>query len=466
MGSILRSLSGRLLLVTILFVMLAEVLIFVPSLARFRMDYLSERLAAANLAAIAMLEDERGVPAPVLEGRLLSAAEVRSVAIRRDGARIPVLYGDWTEEVEESFDLDRESIAAQIGHSLTTLVGSADPERVIRVIGMPPESRNPLQDTIEITLRESQLRNAMISFGGRVALLSLTIAVVSAFLVFLVLNRWLVRPIRRVIANMMAFRAAPETAAIITAGAGRTEIAEAETELASMQTEVRSALRQKTRLAALGEAVAKINHDLRNMLATAQLLTDRLERSADPMVARTAPKLLRSLDRATSLCERTLTFGAVEEPVPERRRVILSDLLEEVRDEVVAPEGVSIVIDAPPDAFAEADPEQLFRIVANLTRNAVQALSASRRERQVTLSARREGEAAVIEVADTGPGLPAVARENLFKAFKGSVRKGGTGLGLAIAQELAQGHGGRVELVESTVEGTRFAVTIPDMNGG
>ena len=464
---VFRSLSGRLLLLTILFVMLAEVLIFAPSLARFRVDYLRERLSAANIVSIALLEGEPRAVDPRLEGQLLASAEVRSIALARDGTRMPVLYGDWTEPVEHSFNLETENIFEQIGNAVACLVG-LNADRVIRVMGSPEEARNPMGDLVEITLRESQLRDAIMAFALRVLILSLVISLVSAVLVYLSLNRWLVRPIRRLIGNMMDFRQAPESAPIIVADEGGTEITEAQGELAAMQTELRQSLKQKTRLASLGEAVAKVNHDLRNSLATAQLLTDRLEMSADPMVARTAPKLLRSLDRATALCERTLTFGTAAEIDPERRRIMLDGFMHDMRDQLALEkvQGADIVIDVADGAYAEADPDQLHRIVHNLGRNALQALEAARQAGTVTLVARRSGNAAEIEVSDTGPGLPVVARENLFKAFKGGVRKGGSGLGLAIAQELAQGHGGEVRLLDSTTQGTRFIVVIPDTTNG
>ena len=113
----------------------------------------------------------------------------------------------------------------------------------------------------------------------------------------------------------------------------------------------------------------------------------------------------------------------------------------------------------------DADSDQLFRVLTNLARNAVQAMAGDTESavvRRLTVSAERQGSVSRILVADTGPGLPAKARENLFAAFRGSARSGGTGLGLAIAQELARAHGGAVELVESVGGRTVFAVTIPD----
>jgi len=472
---LMRSLSGRLLILTILFVMLAEVLIFVPSLARYREDYLRERLEAANIVAIAMdgreatmttggARDQFAVAEEddEFEWQLLNSAQVRSIALREGGARRPILRGDWRDPVAEIFTLDDDTMVDKIVDAVTVLVNPR-PERVIRVIGAPDPSRWPMGDAVDVTLKEDQLASAMRDFGIRIFKLSLVISLLTAALVFVSLNRWLVRPVRRLIDAMTDFRRSPEAARILDPGPGNTELDEAGRELSSMQTEVRAALVQKTRLAELGEAVAKINHDLRNMLASAQLLADRLEQSEDPMVRRTAPKLLRSLDRATDLCTRTLAFGKADEPAPIRRRVPLARLAEEVRD-AVFPEGggIAMTVDMPDGLHAEADPDQLFRILQNLARNAEQAMSGTGQGTQLAIRAHRAEQGVQIDVADDGPGMPVAARENLFKAFRGSARQGGTGLGLHIARQLARGHGGDVALVEDAGPGTTFRVTIPD----
>ena len=80
---------------------------------------------------------------------------------------------------------------------------------------------------------------------------------------------------------------------------------------------------------------------------------------------------------------------------------------------------------------------------------------------QIRITGRREGTVAIIEVSDTGPGVPAKAREHLFEAFQTSGRPGGSGLGLAIAAELVRAHGGDIHLVEGTI-GATFRIAIPD----
>ncbi len=172
--------------------------------------------------------------------------------------------------------------------------------------------------------------------------------------------------------------------------------------------------------------MAKISHDLRNILTTAQLFADRIEGSADPAVARSAPKLIGSISRAVSLCESTLAFGKAEEAPPQLARFALAPLVGEVAEgDGLAEAGpVTCLIDVPPGLTIRADREQLYRVLSNLIRNARQAIEATGQPGTIEISA-GEGEADWwIRIGDTGPGLPQKARENLFAAFQGSARKG------------------------------------------
>jgi signal transduction histidine kinase len=269
-------------------------------------------------------------------------------------------------------------------------------------------------------------------------------------------------------ANMVAFRADPENPARVIAASERTdEIGTAERELAAMQGNLASLLAQKTHLAALGLAVSKINHDLRNLLSSAQLFSERLAKISDPHVQRFAPQLMRALERAIAFCQSTLSYGRVQEPPPDRRTMALEPLVDNLR-ETLGLDGATPVrwIGAVERGLlVDADPDQLFRILLNLARNALQALdgrdSKDPGRDQVRITGRREGAVVVIEVSDTGPGLPEKARAHLFEAFQGSTRTGSAGLGLAIAAELVRAHGGEIRLVEGTI-GATFRLTIPD----
>ncbi|MGR3508062.1 MAG: sensor histidine kinase [Sulfitobacter sp.] len=457
-----RSLSGRLLILTTIFVMLAEILIFVPSIARFRVEYMMNRLERAQIASLTLLASEMIDPA--LEAELLRTAEVFNVVLRRDEMRQLVLSSPMPQAIKATYDLRDASAMMLIRDAFIQLADTDD--GVIRVIGAPVQDAGLL---IEITMETSALRMAMIDYGVRILALSAAISLITAFLLFLTMRAFLLKPIKSVVGHMQNYALAPEDARrIIAPSAGVTEIREAEEALMRLETELTQALRQKERLAQLGQAVSKVSHDLRNILTSAQLFTDRIEMSEDPTVKRMAPKLVSSITRAVHLCESTLAFGRAEEPSPTLTVVALDQIIADVIDgERLAVEGVDIRFDVqiPKGLMVRADPEQLYRVLANLVRNARQAIVAAGRPGKITVTAISDDIAWTIKVCDDGPGLPPKAREHLFTAFRGGARKGGSGLGLAIAAELVRGHGGKLELGTTGPSGTIFTVTLPKGDG-
>ena len=305
----------------------------------------------------------------------------------------------------------------------------------------------------------------MLEYGVRILILSAVISIFTATLLFLAVQRLLVMPIARVARAMSHYAEAPEDGRRIIQPTSRiTELRQAEDALQSLQTQLTGALKQKERLAQLGGAVAKISHDLRNMLTSAQLFVDRIEMSEDPAVKRLAPKLVNSITREVHLCESTLAFGKAEEPAPRLRDVLLLDVVSDVLDSerlAVGDADVSLSEDVPGTLVVKADPEQLFRAIFNLVRNARQAIAQTGKPGEISVAAEARNTAWVIRVSDTGPGLPAKAREHLFQPFQGGARKGGSGLGLVIAQDLIRSHGGRLELEATGPEGTTFVITLP-----
>jgi len=457
-GKFLNTLSGRFLILTVAFVMLAEVLIFVPSIARFRADFMAMRLEKAQIASLAQLAASDTV-SPELEAELLANAEVYNVVLRRDEVRQLVLSSQLPAPVSATYDLRAAGPWELIRDAMACLMDPADD--IIRVIGNPVQEAGLL---IEITMDSAPMRDAMLDYGFRILLLSALISVVTAFLLFLAVQRLIVLPIRRVAQHMAAYAEAPEDARRVIAPTAQVEeLRDAEEAMQAMQRQLTGSLKQKERLAQLGGAVAKISHDLRNILTSAQLFADRLEGSADPLVARSAPKLVGSISRAVSLCESTLKFGKAEEAPPAIRSVDLAALVSDVAEaEGLDEHGtVACLIEVPDSFHLMADPEQLYRVLANLVRNARQAIEATGDGGTIEISASETADEWRIRVGDSGPGLPEKAREHLFEAFQGGARKGGTGLGLAIAAELLRGHGGRLELARTDAEGTEFLIHLP-----
>jgi signal transduction histidine kinase len=454
-------LSGRLLMLTILFVMIAEVLIYVPSIANFRLNWLNDRLAAAHTAALVLDAAPSGMVPDSLARQILGSVGGRSVAMKMGTQRRLLAASDLPQEVSHEIDMRDVSWHRAIVDAFRTLL--CNDGDAIRVIGAAPRGG----EFIEIVLDEAPLRQAMLRFSTNILLLSLLISGITAMLVYFTLHYLLVRPMRRVTANMMAFRADPENPSRVIGVSGRRdEIGLAERELASMQTDLSSMLQQKSRLAALGLAVSKINHDLRNLLTSAQLFSEGLAHLPDPRVQRFAPKLMRALERAIAFCESTLSYGRAQELPPDRRTVELEPIVEEVRDTLqLADSRIGWITAIERGLVVDADADQLLRVILNLSRNAVQALETRApndpARDQVRITGRREGAVVVIEVSDTGPGFPAKAQAHLFEPFQSSARSGGTGLGLVIAGELVRAHGGDITLVEGTI-GATFRLTIPD----
>ena len=470
-------LPAKLLLLTLLFVMLAEVLIFVPSIANFRVNWLSDRLTAARLASLAVEAAPGGAIAQDLRLDLLSSARVKAVAVKERDMRRLILPADELMVIDASFDMrsvTTPGVAPDLAERLMLIrdalyVFFAPPDRMIRAYGTPSRSSEP-DSFVEVIFEENELRADMLQHALNIFVLSIFISVITAALVYIALSRVLVNPMLRLVRNMVRFAEAPEDHERIITPAGRSdEIGIAERELAKMQTQLAQTLQQKTRLAELGLAVSKINHDLRNMLASAQLLSDRLGMVQDPTVQRFAPKLIASLDRAINFCNDTLKFGRAEEAAPRRTVFDLRALVQEVADGLGLPRAsVGWSVEIPGGLPLDADREHLYRVLNNIAKNAVDALEQVRvPEAQITVSAERHGSKTLIRVADNGPGVPEKARRNLFKAFTGGARPGGTGLGLAIAAELVRAHGGQIRLLDQPADataarGATFEIEIPD----
>ncbi len=451
-----RSLSARLLVLTVVFVMIAEVLIFAPSVGRYRLTYLEQKLATGHLGILALEASPAEMIDPAVEREILEHVGAYSVALTKPDrpGKLMLMIEEPPGGVDASFDLREAGFLTLIRDAVACLFPKDN--RVMRVVGSSPKEPGTV---VELVMDEAPLQDALRSFGWRILLLSLIISAFTAGLVYLTLIRVIVLPMRRLTENMIVFRDDPEDAARIVVPSGRRdEVGVAEQELHDMQTALRASLHQKTRLAALGIAVTKINHDLRNMLSTAQLLSDRLSLSEDPEVKRVAPSLFAAIDRAVALCTRTLDFTREGPASLDLSQVEMRDLLDGVGAACVAEDRDHRTLDnrVPAGLTVEADRDQLYRAFENLARNAFQAGAGT-----VTVAARRLDGGLEIEVADNGPGLSPRARERLFQPFASSTRKDGSGLGLAIAKELLRAHGGDVQLAGSDAQGTRFRILLP-----
>lgn len=451
-----RRLAIRLAWLTVLAILLAEAMFLVPSLVRSRQNWLERRLTEAQLAALSAIAAPGGTVDPRMRDDLLRLASAEAIVLEMPGHARIVLSRDGPFPPSTRLALRSESFWAGLTGTATALFDDVD--GLVSVEGPSPVRQRAEVATV---VRRQDLHDALARQLRRTGSISLLIAVAVGLLLYLALLQTLVRPMRQLTASIAAFRADPEHATPLDAtGFGRSgedEIAAAASELATMQRELRAALWRNARLAALGTAVAKVNHDLRGVLSPAMLTAERLQMSDDPTAKRSGDLLVRTIERATELTRRMLEFAREAPVTPAKQIVPLRPAVEEAAEQAFAISRTFRVEDrVAPEIVVDADRESLLRVLGNLMRNAAEAGA-----RNVAVTANPEGDEMVITVADDGPGLPETVRAALFRPFVAGGRRGGTGLGLAIVRDLIRAQGGEVTLLDTGPNGTRFRVTLP-----
>lgn len=460
-------LSRRLLWLTFGVVLFVQVLFFVPAVLRARLDWLHERIAYGQLAVLSLDDAVVAVPGPgepaslprgetTAHRDLLRLAGVESVRLMQPGSPPLYLGTEGQTQAARVIDLRRESDLAGLREVAVDLFDGRN--RLVLVQAPAPVRPGTL---VSVVFSSGALTSFLRGYALDVAGLGLVVAGATGLFLHFALQAMLVRPMRRLTQSIAAFRRDPErTPPLETEGLTPLkgdEVALAGSELAEMQRELRAALWQHARLAALGTAVAKVSHDLRSMLAPALLSAERLQSNADPNVRRIGDTVVRAVERATELVRGGLEF-AREGPVTlERTRFLLRDAVADCADQVRASLPalqVENLIDATLEI--DADREHVGRVLANLMRNAGEASAG-----QVSFDAVVRPTGIEIFVTDNGPGLPPRIQAALFKPFVTGGRRGSTGLGLAIARDLMRAHLGDIDLVWTREGGTRFRLCLP-----
>jgi signal transduction histidine kinase len=463
-------LASRVVILIVAFVTITVLAIYVPIVSTYRDNWLRNHLSAAFTATLVleaaprdMVPQDAMVPNN-LSRQLLEAVGARIIVLRSNDTRRIVAAADLPTHVDEVYDLRHPSFQEAFAAALRTFLARSG--RVMTIIGDAPMGG----EAIEVTLDEAPLREAMYVFAERVLMISLAISVVVSSLVGTALHLMVLRPVRRLTTNLIEFGANPENSSHVIVPSGSShEIGRAEEALATLEETLARELNQKKHLAALGLAVAKINHDMRNMLSSAQLLSDRLADVTDPLAQRLAPKLVATLDRAIRFCQATLTYGRAVDDPPKPRVIALGGIVSEAAEAItLGGRTRTEIINNISDQFEVwADSEQMFRVLSNLIRNSVEALDragpAPGRPARVSVSAWHEADNSMIEIQDTGPGVPLAVRPRLFSPFLNSTRPGGSGLGLAIAADLVRAHGGSIALVTDAGDetGAVFHIRLP-----
>ena len=451
-------LSWRILGLVIIGVMIAEILIFLPSIARFRSVYLGQLIESGTLAALALDATPDNMVTEEVKRNLLNHARVDAVVLVEPNKPKRALMNIEPKPTMPAYNLKEQGALMLIWDALTAMAHNGP--RYMRVGG---ESMRLPHAMVWIVADELPMRIAMYGYASRILVLSIIIALFTAFLLYLAL-RWLViRPLQDLSTDMVAFRRAPEEPGAERPPVNRhDEIGVLDREFQNLQRELRASLRQKSRLAEVGAATNKINHDLRNMLSTARLLSDRLARSDDQRTRSLAPTILKTIDRAARLASDAIEYVR-DRPTPRLATIDLADLINEVgvalqeqgedNDPNIVRDWVNAVGH---EQLVRADRDLLYRVFANLGRNAFEAGAT-----KVTVRARTSDSDLTIDVSDNGPGVPHEIADEIFRPFITGGRAGGAGLGLAIARDLVRAHGGDIAVAETSANGTTFRFTLP-----
>ena len=449
-----RSLSVRLLLLVVGLVVVTEILLIIPSLDRDRRVILREKALEAYIAALSAASPSEGATLTQRD-ELLRASGIESIRLRDARGTTLIQAGNSTVRPDKTFDLREETAYQSLVRGFIAAI--AEKDALVEVVDDAPFNPGAV---IQFVMHRAPLTRALRELDGPDAWQTIVVAGMVGVVLYVALLVLLIRPMRRLISSIVAFRADPEHGVPLdpeaVTGLRDDEISVAGRQLAAMQRELRAALWRNSRLAALGTVVAKVSHDVRGVLTPVLLQADRLRKHADPAVRRAGDSLVQAVERAIDLVHRTLDFARDGPPPPLlgaiRLRSLVAEAAEGLRGPVV---GLELDNRIPADQEVEADRNHLYRVLVNLLRNATEAGA-----RRVRARVREDGDILMIELADDGPGLPETVRANLFRPFTSTHRNGGSGLGLAIARDLMLAHGGDIGLVSTGPGGTTFRLTL------
>ncbi len=468
-----RSLSTQLLMLTILVVLITEIIIMIPSVAHQHTSWLRMRTEATYLVGLALNDLQETAVNDGMVEKILMSANITGVTLQTGNAQTVILASGVTvldyDDIHD-IDLDQYNRFDMIIDAWKTIAGGG--AKLIRVVDHTTLQNSRIQDLI---LSRSQLRQSLRSYALNILALSLLISCITALFVYWSLNNLIIKPVRNMRENMLQFEADPENPDTVLLPSTRMdEIGDAERDLNMLEQRLQTLLNERRRLAALGAGISKISHDLRNILASAQLMSDRLVKSDDPRVKKLSPRLVDALDRAIILSRETLNYGRISPEILNRETIKLHDLINDIFDDT-ASMHVTMTNQVPEETIVKIDRTQFHRGVTNIIRNSVEALlpdgventdadsfePGQTTDKTINVTAENHGGSTIIEISDNGPGLPDTAKEFLYEPFKGSYKPGGSGLGIAITAEVVRAHGGQLNLIKSDNSGATFRITIP-----
>ena len=469
-----RSLSGKLIIVTLGYVIVIEILILALFIATYRVSWLEQQFKTGKAVSIALQNMPPDQHGEKLARQLLETMHIDVIAIHTQKITTILATRHMPRKVDQHFEVATPENFPSIPAVTYAVIDAVNilffgENKIIRITG-PTAQKDENADAIKLELVMSGriLREAIIAHARNIFMVSLILSIIISSGIFWTLKGLFIRPLQKLSRQMLTLTHDTHHDAHhkVEAQEQHDEIKIAQEQFRIMHRQVRKTLVQQKRLADLGLAVSKINHDLRNILSSARLFSDRLSHLKDPAVQRLAPRLVRIIDRAVSYTNAILTYGKAEETPPDITLVRLYPLFEEVAQLLAldVEKTVAWKNEVPKNMEVAADSEQLFRVLLNLCRNSVQAMTALDTKdltivRRLTVRAEQARKTNIF-ISDTGAGIADKDREKIFSAFQTS--SNGTGLGLAIAAEIVRAHDGSIRLLDDTRTGTHFKIILPN----
>ncbi|AKH20373.1 sensor histidine kinase [Sedimenticola thiotaurini] len=447
-----NSLSARVIVYSLLVTVLVTSLMAFPLVAHYSDNWLKNRVAAAYLISLATESSSEGSVNRNLEQRLLTQANVLGITIRKADNQTFMLGPDMPLVFDYHHDLRYSTMQSTLSLLLKATMGGG--QKIIHITDNAPGAVRALVE-IDIGCHELFLQ-AMDSTKRALGTALLTALLMSIFFYgFLQIS--VVLPLQHLTSGILAFRADPNDVSRTNLVSGRIdEIGIAEEAFQQMQNDIRATLVLRTRLAAIGMAVTKIQHDLKGLLSSVMVVSDTLETSRDPEVRRIFPGLITAIDRAVELCHSSLNF-ATEGPLRlELEKFNLFTFIEELFKECNSGRKVALINQVPPALVMVGDKAQLRRVIGNLILNALEADSS-----KIIVSAVIRQDRVEIDITDNGTGIPEKLKSQIFKPFISSTKAGNSGLGLSIAKDVVSAHGGTISIVVSEPGRTVFSVHLP-----
>ena len=453
-----RTLSARVFWLTVSIIFVVDILVMMPGMGREWQNCLNNKVTQAAEVAVTVISGPAAGNFANAQTRdaLSSLSGTIGITLMGGVKPISILPVSTSLQLDPNVDLDRVSLwqsAWQADREVLGLCAAYLPVNAAFPLGSDPR--------IQIVISARPLIAHLRGYVAQTVTYSVIVAALTGGLVYAALDRLLVKPMRIMTADIVAFRRDPEHARLSglkwLSRKGDDEISRAAHELVIMQDELRTALWRNAQLAALGTAIAKMSHDLRNILGSALLVAGRFRSHGDPAIKQASALLISSMERAVELVTRTVDSADGRPPPVSRSPVVLRELVDEVADFIrQGGTGMAIENQVPGSLVLPLDRNQMYRVLANLLRNAAEAQAG-----RATLTTEDEHGVSQLVVTDDGHGLPRKALAGLFRPFAGSGRNRGTGLGLAIARDLIRAHGGDLRLRKTGPDGTEFIMSLP-----